>query len=61
MIKAEFVSGRVLKVVAPTKLQSGDFAELAQQVDPLINGEGQVRLFIDATGLEGWENIKALE
>ena len=30
MIKAQRIADGILKVVAPTKLQSGDFAELAR-------------------------------
>lgn len=61
MIKAELLAGGILKVVAPTKLQSGDFAELARQVDPLIRQKGQVRLIIDASNLQGWKNLAAVE
>ncbi|MGC2783564.1 MAG: STAS/SEC14 domain-containing protein [Roseiarcus sp.] len=61
MIKAQRIADGILKVVAPTKLQSGDFAELARQIEPIIRQTGQLRLFIDASDLEGWKDLSALE
>lgn len=61
MIKTEILSPYVLKIVAPKRLASEDFAELASRVEPLMKEHGNVRLLIDASRLEGWENIEALE
>ena len=61
MIKAQRIADGILKVVAPTKLQSGDFAELARQIEPIIRQTGQLRLLIDASDLEGWKDLTALE
>jgi len=61
MIESQLIGDGVLKVVAPAKLQSGDFAELANQVDPLIRQNKGLRLVIDASHLQGWENISAVE
>ncbi len=61
MIRTELIAGRILKVVAPVKLQSGDFAELARQVEPLIRQQGRLRLLIDASELGGWKDFAALE
>lgn len=61
MIKAERIADGVLKVVAPAKLQSGDFAELALQIEPIIRQKGQLRLMIDASRLAGWKDLAALE
>jgi hypothetical protein len=61
MIKVERVAEGVLKVVAPTKLRSGDFAELARQIEPVIRQKGQLRLLIDASHLAGWTDLAALE
>jgi hypothetical protein len=61
MIKIERIAGGVLKVVAPTKLQSGDFAELAKEIEPIIRQKGQLRLLIDASHLAGWKDLAALE
>ena len=61
MIKAQRIADGVLKVVAPTKLQSGDFAELAREIEPIIRQAGQLRLLIDASHLEGWKDPTALE
>jgi hypothetical protein len=61
MIKAQPIADGILKVVAPTKLQSGDFAELARQIEPIIRQTGQLRLLIDASDLEGWKDLTSLE
>jgi SpoIIAA-like len=61
MIKIERIADGVLKVVAPTKLQSGDFAELAKQIEPIIRQKGRLRLLIDASRLAGWKDLRALE
>jgi hypothetical protein len=61
MIKAQPIADGILKVVAPTKLQSGDFAELARQIEPIIREKGRLRLLIDASDLEGWKDLTALE
>jgi hypothetical protein len=61
MIKVERIADGVLKVVPPTKLQSGDFAELALQIEPIIRQKGQIRLLIDASHLAGWKDLAALE
>jgi hypothetical protein len=61
MIKAQPIADGILKVVAPTKLQSGDFAELAREIEPIIRQKGQLRLLIDASHLAGWADLAALE
>lgn len=61
MIKLEVIAPGVLKIVAPEKLSAGDFAELAPKVESILAHEGKIRLLIDATQLEGWDNIAAME
>jgi len=61
MIKTEVIAPGVLKIVAPQKLAADDFAELAPKVEALMTQQGDIRLLIDASRLEGWENIAALE
>ena len=61
MIKIETIAPDVLKIVAPEKLDADDFSELAAQVDAIIKQQGKIRLLIDASRLDGWENIAALE
>jgi hypothetical protein len=61
MIQLEVISRGVLKIVAPEKLKVDDFAELAPIVKSILEHHDKIRLFIDATRLEGWENIEALE
>jgi hypothetical protein len=61
MIKAEIISANVLKIVAPEKIKADDFLQLAPQVDSIISRHGRIRLLIDASHFEGWENITAFE
>jgi hypothetical protein len=61
MIKTEILSGNALRIVVPEKLKAGDFSQIAPQIDGLISQHGQIRLLIDASGFNGWENISAFE
>jgi hypothetical protein len=61
MIKTEMISATALRIVASRKLKADDFSQLATQVDSLILQHGPIRLLIDASKCEGWENISALE
>jgi hypothetical protein len=61
MIKTEIISANALKIVAPDKLQADDFRQIAPQIDSLISRHGKIRLLIDASGFNGWENIAAFE
>jgi len=61
MIKTEIISGNALKILAPEKLKSDDFRQLAPQVDSVIAHYGKIRLLIDASGFKGWEDIAAFE
>ena len=61
MIETEVIAPSVLKIVAPETLNADDFSNLAPQVESIMKQQGQIRLLIDASRLEGWENIAALE
>jgi hypothetical protein len=61
MIKTDIIAPGVLKIVAPEKLTGDDVSDLAPQVEAIMRRQGQIRLLIDASRLEGWENISALE
>jgi hypothetical protein len=61
MIKTEVIAPNALKIVAPERLKANDFRRLAPQVESIINQYGNIRLLIDATRLEGWNDISALE
>ncbi len=61
MIKTDILSGNVLRIAAPDKLKADDFRQIAPQVDSLISRHGKIRLLIDASGFNGWENIEAFE
>ena len=55
------VSGNVLRITAPEQLKADDFPQIAPQVDSIISRYGKIRLLIDATAFEGWENMAAFE
>jgi hypothetical protein len=61
MIKIDNISDNVLRVTAPEKLKADDFHQIAPQVDSIISRYGKIRLLIDASGFNGWENITAFE
>ena len=59
MIKTEIISANALRIIAPEKLKADDFRQLAPQVNSLISQHGKIRLLIDASGFNGWENVAA--
>ena len=61
MIKTEIISPNALKIVVPDKLKADDFRQIAPQIDSLISQHGKIRLLIDASAFNGWENIAAFE
>jgi hypothetical protein len=61
MIKIDNISDNGLRVTAPEKLKADDFHQIAPQVDSIISRHGKIRLLIDASGFNGWENITAFE
>ena len=61
MIKTEIISANALKIMVPVKLQADDFDQIAPQIDSLISQHGKIRLLIDASGFNGWENIAAFK
>ena len=61
MIRTEIISANGLRITAPDKLKADDFRQIAPQVDSLISQNGKIRLLIDASGFNGWENLVAFE
>lgn len=61
MIETEVISANALKITLADKLKADDFSQVAPQVDSLIRQHETIRLLIDATGFDGWENVAALE
>src|ERR1017187_5020476 len=61
MIRTEIISGSALRITMPEKVKADDFRQIAPQIDSLISQHGQIRLLIDATVFNGWENIAAFE
>lgn len=61
MIKPSLLAPNILKIVAPTRLSTDDFEEMRLLVEPIVREYGSIRLLIDASALEGWDNIAAFE
>jgi hypothetical protein len=61
MIKTDSISANGLKITIPHKLKADDFTQIAPLIDSVISQHGNIRLLIDASGFEGWENIEAFE
>jgi hypothetical protein len=61
MIQTEVISPDALKIVVPKRLKTDDFRQLAPQVEAIINQHGKIRLLIDGTHLEGWQDMAAFE
>ncbi len=61
MIKPTLLAPNILKIVAPKRLSTDDFEEMRLLVEPIVKEYGSVRLLIDASALEGWDNIAAFE
>jgi SpoIIAA-like len=61
MIETERLAPDALKIVPPRKLQADDFRQLRPEVDAIIGEHGKIRLLIDASRLEGWDDIAAFE
>lgn len=61
MIETETISANILKITAPEKLRAEDFRQIAPQIDSLIAQHGKIRLLIDASAFNGWEDLAAFE
>ena len=61
MIKTDIISANALRLIAPKKLKAEDFRQLRPQIDSLTSRHGKIRLLIDGSGFDGWENIAALQ
>jgi hypothetical protein len=61
MITTENISANVLKIIVPNKLKADDFNQMAPQIDSLIRQHKKIRLLIDASQFNGWDNIEAFE
>lgn len=61
MISIENISDNIIKIKAPAKIKDGDFQEIAPIVENLISKYSKVKLFVDASLFNGWENVSAFE
>lgn len=61
MIKIEGITSNVVKVSVPETLKADDFRQFAPQADELIRQHGTLKLLLDASKFNGWENVAAFE
>ena len=61
MIAIENIKANMLRITVPETLKADDFAQLAPKADALIRQHGKIRLLIDASQFDGWENLPAFE
>jgi len=61
MLKIENITSNIVKVTVPETLKADDFQKMALQADALIQKHGKIKLLVDASQFNGWENITAFE
>ncbi len=61
MIQLQVITDNAVRITPLGKLQAEDFRRIAPEIDALIAQYGKVRLLIDASGFNGWENLAGFE
>ena len=61
ILSVEVIAPGTLRIIAPKKLKADDFDRIAPQFDAVARQHGQVKLLIDASACDGWDNLKAFE
>jgi hypothetical protein len=61
MITLELVSANVARIAVPAILKADDFSGLAPQLDAFIKQRGTIRLLLDASACDGWDDMTAFE
>ncbi len=61
MIKMEFVEDNIAKITIPEILHADDFIQFIPLAEEFIRRHGSIRLLIDATQFNGWQDMKAFE
>jgi hypothetical protein len=61
MFKIEQIAKDAIKITATQRLSAESFSEIAALADPIIGENGQIRVLIDVTALQGWENFAAFK
>jgi len=59
MLEVLTAADNIVEVVLKGTVQAGDFDRVREHVDGLITEYGTVRLLIDASGFEGWQDMQA--
>jgi hypothetical protein len=60
-MKIENITANIVKVTVPETLKADDFSQLAPKADAFIRKFGKIRLLVDASNFNGWENTAAFE
>ena len=59
MIAFQNISGKVVEVTLPRKVEPGGFPGLSPQVDRVIEREGSIRLILNLARFRGWTGWQA--
>ena len=61
MLTVKHDTGNLVEITIMEKLRLEDFKDFEEKVDVLIKEHGNIRVLIDASGFDGWENLDAAE
>jgi len=61
MLKIKHNNSNLIEVTIVDILKAEDFINLGEKADKLIKEHGKIRLLINASGFNSWENTKAAE
>tara|TARA_R110002095_G_scaffold177341_1_gene154652 strand:+ start:1761 stop:2132 length:372 start_codon:yes stop_codon:yes gene_type:complete len=61
MIKIENTTTNVVQITVPETLKANDFSDVSVKVDALIQKHGKIKLLLNASQFNGWDNISAFE
>lgn len=59
MLTIKHDTGNLVELTVVGTLKVEGFKELAEKADEIIKEHGTVRVLIDATGFDGWDNLEA--
>ncbi len=61
MLTIKHNKGSLIEVTIIDTLKAEDFRELGEKADKLIKEHGSIRVLINASGFNGWDNTEAAE
>jgi len=61
MLTIKHDRGNLVEVAVTGTMKSEDFKEFGEKADAVIKEYGDIRVLIDASGFNGWDNLDAAE